>query len=134
MLLVWWYSYDWIRLLDIRPIYAYHIYYERSWIEQDLVYFSGPPSSATYWNINGAPGVHFSELVAWALVLRINIILLWRYLQLYSTKQQQLQEPACHDDPFFATELAQQNLRQQSEDEFDIQLSLLWINDSIEYE
>ena len=30
-----------------------------------------------------------------------------------------------HDDPFFATELAQQNLRQQSEDEFDIQLSLL---------
>ena len=39
-----------------------------------------------------------------------------------------------HDDPFFATELAQQNLRQQYEDEFDIQLSLLWINDSIEYE
>ena len=39
-----------------------------------------------------------------------------------------------HDDPFSATELAQQNLRQQSEDEFDIQLSLLWINDSIEYD
>ena len=35
------------------------------------------PSSATYWNINGAPGVHFSELVAWALVLRIT--LQWRY-------------------------------------------------------
>ena len=41
---------------------------------------------------------------------------------------------AAHDVFISATELAQQNLRQKSEDEFDIQLPLLCFDYSIEYD